>query len=79
MCLCSFHTPARLLAGVGIQYVIPTLLCLYARKRAVAVFGRGYRNTHASYFRHVYSMYALLAWAAGCVVLVTVNHIVKRK
>eukprot|EP00050_Salpingoeca_kvevrii_P014701 m.39079 g.39079 ORF g.39079 m.39079 type:complete len:479 (+) comp5925_c0_seq1:202-1638(+) len=65
-------------AGVGIQYVTPAFLCLYARKhiRRAEIAGH---NIHSSWFSHVYWIYGVLAWSALCIILVTVNHIREHK
>jgi hypothetical protein len=67
-------------AGVGIQYVTPAMLCLYARRKAKATFVKSNsENKHVSWFAKQYWIYFVCAWAAASVALVTLNHILTKK
>lgn len=59
-------------AGVGVQYVAPSLLVMFARREACRSLGPD-PNPYASPFRHPAWPIAALLWAAGCVAVVTAN------
>ena len=59
-------------AGLFIEFVIPAVLVLYARKRAAVLFP-GEPNPYESWFRHVAWIWAVLAVAAASLVVVTFN------
>eukprot|EP00045_Choanoeca_perplexa_P012749 m.141042 g.141042 ORF g.141042 m.141042 type:complete len:490 (+) comp16122_c0_seq1:176-1645(+) len=61
-------------AGVGIQYVIPALLCYCARAKVNRELGAE-PNLHRSWFSHPYWIWFVLLWSGLCITLVTVNHI----
>ncbi|XP_041364868.1 transmembrane protein 104-like isoform X2 [Gigantopelta aegis] len=63
-------------AGVGIQYVIPTLLVYYARKNENIDHSR---NRMKSPFLHGFWIILIILWSVFCLGFVTVNHIVTRK
>ena len=65
-------------AGACIQYVFPTLLVFYARKRIITLF-----PTLDSSYSHVKSPFGhklwiilVLIWSVICIALVTVDHII---
>ncbi|XP_011873590.1 PREDICTED: transmembrane protein 104 homolog isoform X3 [Vollenhovia emeryi] len=60
-------------AGAGIQYLIPTLLVYYARKRADKVIGLGVVNKFASPFSGRCWLAFVVIWAITCMILVSVN------
>ncbi|CAG5114534.1 unnamed protein product [Candidula unifasciata] len=60
-------------AGAGIQYVIPAVLVLLARRDTLAVAG-GY--LHRSPFSHRAWVILTLIWACICINFVTVNYII---
>ncbi|BFZ18134.1 hypothetical protein BsWGS_21173 [Bradybaena similaris] len=60
-------------AGAGIQYVIPAVLVLLARRDVLAV-GGGY--LHRSPFSHRAWVIMTLIWAGICVTFVTVNYFI---
>lgn len=60
-------------AGAGIQYVIPAVLVLLARRDILAA-GGGY--IHRSPFSHTGWVILTLIWAGICVIFVTVNYII---
>ena len=64
-------------AGVGVQYVIPTMLIYFGRHKAINLFGH-FENKYKSLFIHRYWVWAILAWTAICVVIVTTYNIKKR-
>ncbi|EGD76595.1 hypothetical protein PTSG_07712 [Salpingoeca rosetta] len=64
-------------AGVGIQYVIPALLCYFARQKARRVF-ETYDNPHASFFSHKGWILFVVVWSVVCIGVVTFNHIYTR-
>ena len=67
-------------AGAGIQYVIPALLVLMARRHVTNLEARvGDPQLHRSPFSHSIWVYLVLVWAVLCVAFVTVNHIVTNK
>ncbi|KAL8565030.1 hypothetical protein ACOMHN_003406 [Nucella lapillus] len=64
-------------AGTGIQYVIPALLVLMARRQVGDLQARvGGQQLHRSPFTHRAWVYLVLVWAALCVIFVTANHII---
>ncbi|XP_076440935.1 transmembrane protein 104-like [Babylonia areolata] len=66
-------------AGTGIQYVIPAVLVLMARRQVVDLQARvGGEQLHRSPFAHNGWVYVVLGWAALCVTFVTANHIITR-
>lgn len=65
-------------AGAGIQYVIPAALVVYARRKTCYKFGTVLTNKYKSPFGSRYWVYLVFAWAALCIVFVTVNHIITR-
>nr|XP_004226232.1 transmembrane protein 104 isoform X3 [Ciona intestinalis] len=64
-------------AGAGVQYVIPACLVLLARQEATQYHGSAVvrKNRHRSPFSRRLWVIMVLAWAAVCLVFVTVNHI----
>lgn len=60
-------------AGAGIQYVIPTLLVLNARKTCDEIFPSNMINPYRSPFKHVFWAFFVLAWAVICVIMVSLN------
>ena len=68
--------PLALVAGVGIQYLIPTALCYYARRKVTLESGSLLEdNPHRSWFRHPWWVFVVCTWALGAVGIVTFNHI----
>lgn len=66
-------------AGAGIQYVIPALLVLFARREVSNLQARvGGEQLHRSPFGHKVWVYLVLVWAGLCILFVTVNHIITR-
>ena len=63
-------------AGVGIQYVIPTLLVYYARKNRNIDHKT---NKYKSPFLHLFWIILIILWSLFCVGFVTVNHIITHK
>lgn len=61
-------------AGVGIQYVVPAMLCYCGRNAAREVLPIE-DNPHASWFRHRYWIYGVCGWSLVSVVLVAFNLI----
>lgn len=59
-------------AGLFIEFVIPAVLVLYARKRAAVLFPDE-PNPYGSWFKHVAWIWAVLAVAAASLVVVTFN------
>ncbi len=55
---------------MGIQYVIPVMLCYYGRKH-VSKFANLSANPYKSFFRGTTWLIIVSVWAALCVVLVT--------
>jgi len=62
-------------AGAGIQYVVPAFLVYFGRKVTHKAIGVGVKNQHESWFKSTGWIIFVQVWAAGCVVLVTWNHI----
>ncbi len=64
-------------AGVGIQYIVPAMLCYFGRKKVVSVLGSEAikLNPHRSLFGHRAWVYVVSIWALLCVLLVTFNYI----
>lgn len=62
-------------AGAGIQYVIPAMLVYCARKQTYLLNGE---NMHTSPFKGTLWVVFVCVWAALCIILVTVNHIISR-
>jgi amino acid permease len=62
-------------AGTGIQYVIPAVLVMLARKDILAA-GGGY--IHRSPFSHKGWVILTLVWSCICVIFVTVNYIISK-
>ncbi|XP_015433897.1 PREDICTED: transmembrane protein 104 homolog isoform X2 [Dufourea novaeangliae] len=60
-------------AGAGIQYLIPTLLVYYARRKTNKVIGLGVVNKFASPFSSNCWLVFVIAWAIACMILVSVN------
>lgn len=66
-------------AGAGIQYVIPALLVLFARREVSDLKARlGGEQLHRSPFGHRLWVYVVLVWAGLCILFVTTNHIITR-
>lgn len=64
-------------AGVGVQYIIPTMLVYCGRRKAMSMFGH-YKNGHRSPFKHHFWVWGILAWTALSVAVVTAYNIKKR-
>lgn len=64
-------------AGVGVQYIIPTMLLYYGRQKAFQTYDT-YRNEFASWFRHKVWIWIILIWTLFSVSVVTAFHIKKR-
>ncbi|XP_043289245.1 transmembrane protein 104 homolog [Venturia canescens] len=62
-------------AGAGIQYLIPTFLVYYARKKTDRVIGLGVINKFSSPFSGNCWLGFVIVWASACMVLVSVNLI----
>ncbi|XP_024872972.1 transmembrane protein 104 homolog isoform X1 [Temnothorax curvispinosus] len=62
-------------AGAGIQYLIPTFLVYYARKKTNKVIGLGVINKFASPFSGRCWLTFVVVWAITCMILVSVNFI----
>lgn len=62
-------------AGAGIQYLIPTFLVYYARKKTNKVIGLGVINKFASPFSGRCWLAFVVVWAITCMILVSVNFI----
>lgn len=62
-------------AGAGIQYIIPTFLVYYARKKTDRVIGLGVPNKFASPFSGKFWLVFVILWAVTCMILVSVNLI----
>jgi hypothetical protein len=69
--------------GVGVQFLIPTLLVIGARRKILAFSSVGSRNFplaaekdltgYASPFTHWAWPYAIMVWAGFAVVMVSIN------
>eukprot|EP00039_Didymoeca_costata_P028975 m.22761 g.22761 ORF g.22761 m.22761 type:complete len:512 (-) comp7434_c0_seq1:72-1607(-) len=68
-------------AGVGIQYVIPTMAVYSARRVARGELGNDSTkaNPFKSVFYHDVWIFISLFWSAACVIIVTYNHITQAK
>lgn len=62
-------------AGTGIQYLIPTFLVYYARKKTNKIIGLGVINKFASPFSSNFWLIFVIVWAIACMFLVSVNFI----
>ncbi|XP_068605504.1 transmembrane protein 104 [Brachionichthys hirsutus] len=62
-------------AGTGIQYVVPSCLVYYGRRRLQPVMGGDAVNKHRSPFHHNLWVWFVLLWAASCLMFVTANII----
>lgn len=58
-------------AGVGIQYLMPTFLVYYARKKTSAVIGLGVKNKFISPFAGQHWLSFVVIWASACMILVS--------
>ncbi|XP_044015752.1 transmembrane protein 104 homolog isoform X2 [Aphidius gifuensis] len=58
-------------AGVGIQYLLPTFLVYYARKKTNSVIGLGVRNKFMSPFAGQHWLSFVVIWACACMILVS--------
>ncbi|KAJ8919684.1 hypothetical protein NQ315_006212 [Exocentrus adspersus] len=61
-------------AGVVVQYVVPAILVLYARRRCVKDFGSS-SHSYASPFKHVSWFLFVIVWSVICIIFVTVDFI----
>lgn len=64
-------------AGTGIQYIIPIALVYSARKTCTSLLGQGIINDYRSPFSNTFWLIGVLMWALTCVILVTVNFLIK--
>ena len=64
-------------AGVGVQYVIPTMLLVYGRHKAVEMF-EPYNNDYESFFKHRLWIWLIMSWTFLSVCVVTAYNIKKR-
>ncbi|XP_015182465.1 PREDICTED: transmembrane protein 104 homolog [Polistes dominula] len=62
-------------AGTCIQYLIPTFLVYYARKKTNKIIGLGVINKFASPFASNFWLIFVTVWAIACMILVSVNFI----
>lgn len=62
-------------AGTCIQYLIPTFLVYYARKKTNKIIGLGVINTFASPFSSNFWLIFVTVWAIASMFLVSVNFI----
>lgn len=67
-------------AGVSIQYIFPSLLVYYGRKKISSFkhLTNAQSCLHRTWFSSMRWMICLAVWTVACVVLVTVNHIQTR-
>lgn len=64
-------------AGVGVQYIVPTMLIFCARRKALNVF-ESYDNDYASFFKHRSWVWVILCWTLLSVGVVTAYNIKTR-
>lgn len=64
-------------AGTGIQYIIPIALVFSARRTCTNLLGLGIINEYRSPFSNTFWLIGVLLWALTCVVLVTLNFLIK--
>jgi amino acid permease len=64
-------------AGAGVQYVIPTMLTFYGRRKAMEMF-QCYDNNYGSFFKHRAWIWLVLSWTLLSVGVVTAYNIKKR-
>jgi len=63
-------------AGIGVQYVIPTMLVVCAQRMCRSTLGTGIKNRHGSPFRHrAWIMFTIL-WTITCIVFIITNYII---
>lgn len=62
-------------AGVVVQYIVPAVLVLYARRHCVRDFG-SCNHRYASPFKHISWFLFVICWAVLCMIFVTVDFIV---
>lgn len=65
-------------AGVGIQYLVPALLCYCGRKQVAAALGSravAQGSLHRSVFAHPGWIVLVCVWSVACVGFVTFNYI----
>lgn len=62
-------------AGVIVQYVVPAILVLYARRRCLSDFGT-INHKFASPFRHVSWFIFVIVWSIICIIFVTTDFII---
>ncbi|CAG9830517.1 unnamed protein product [Diabrotica balteata] len=64
-------------AGVIVQYVIPTILVVYARRQCVKDFG--FRsNKFSSPFKHRFWYLFVISWSIICLIFVTVDFLINK-
>ncbi|XP_028395214.1 transmembrane protein 104-like isoform X2 [Dendronephthya gigantea] len=64
-------------AGVGVQYIIPTMLIVYGRQKAAEILGFN-DNDYGSFFKHRFWTWMILSWTLLSVGVVTAYNIKKR-
>lgn len=64
-------------AGVVVQYVIPAILVVYARKQCSKDFGF-VKHKYASPFRHFLWFLFVITWSVICIIFVTVDFILNK-
>jgi len=62
--------------GAGVQYIVPALLVFRSRRKLAEEVGDGYKNQHASPFRHPFWVIFVFVWSAICIVFITINFFV---
>uniref|UniRef100_A0A915BT58 Amino acid transporter transmembrane domain-containing protein n=1 Tax=Parascaris univalens TaxID=6257 RepID=A0A915BT58_PARUN len=59
--------------GVGVQYIIPSLIVIFARRYSLRELGRPVPSCSASPFSHIFWPCLLLLWSAFAIVMVSLN------
>ena len=63
-------------AGIGVQYVIPTMLVVCAQRMCRSTLGTGITNPHSSPFRHGAWIIFTVLWTITCIVFIITNYII---
>uniref|UniRef100_A0A9J2Q4I9 Amino acid transporter transmembrane domain-containing protein n=1 Tax=Ascaris lumbricoides TaxID=6252 RepID=A0A9J2Q4I9_ASCLU len=59
--------------GVGVQYIIPSLIVIFARRYSLRELGSPVPSCSASPFSHTFWPYLLLLWSVFAIVMVSLN------
>lgn len=63
-------------AGVGVQYIIPTMLVVCSQRSCRVLLGTEVKNRYSSPFRHRAWIAFTVVWTVGCITFILINYVI---